>query len=200
MSPAPYRRAEVPRAPRTQRRKLHLRPDGGLRMVVIADTHSAPHAQAETHIRALAPDAILHAGDIGDLAVLEPFAAIAPLTVVRGNIDDRAPDLPDHVVLAIGSAQRGLALRILLTHIAVRGPRILKPAAALAHEHEAQLIVCGHSHVPFLGRDRGLTVFNAGSVGPRRFHLPIVFGVVEIADGRLTMRHIDCESGEEWRP
>jgi hypothetical protein len=54
--------------------------------------------------------------------------------------------------------------------------------------------------VPFLGHDRGLLVFNAGSVGPRRFHLPIVFGVLEIVEGRMSLRHVDCETGETWMP
>jgi hypothetical protein len=54
--------------------------------------------------------------------------------------------------------------------------------------------------VPFIGRDRGLLVFNPGSIGPRRFQLPIVFGVLEIEDGQLKMRHVDCETGEVWTP
>jgi hypothetical protein len=43
-------------------------------------------------------------------------------------------------------------------------------------------------------------VFNAGSIGPRRFSLPIVFGVLEIALGRLSLRHVDCETGAAWTP
>ena len=60
--------------------------------------------------------------------------------------------------------------------------------------------MCGHSHVPFVGRDRGLTVFNPGSIGPRRMHLPIVLGVLEIASAKLSLRHIDCETGKQWNP
>ena len=35
---------------------------------VVADTHSPAASGALEHLRALAPEAILHAGDIGDLA------------------------------------------------------------------------------------------------------------------------------------
>ncbi len=56
------------------------------------------------------------------------------------------------------------------------------------------------SHVPFIGRDRDLAVFNPGSIGPRRFHLPIVFGVLWLAAGRISLEHVDCESGARWRP
>jgi predicted phosphodiesterase len=91
-------------------------------------------------------------------------------------------------------------MKMLLMHIAVYGPRIRAEAARLAEAEGAKLILCGHSHVPFLGRDRGLTVFNPGSVGPRRMHLPILFGVLQIADGKVSLKHVDCETGEEWRP
>jgi predicted phosphodiesterase len=61
-------------------------------------------------------------------------------------------------------------------------------------------VICGHSHVPFIGRDRGIGVFNPGSIGPRRFHLPIVFGVFELRDRRVSLRHVDCETGLRWEP
>lgn len=164
------------------------------RLAVVADTHSAPHADTARWLRAYAPDAILHAGDIGDLSVLEELRAIAPVYAVRGNIDTRANQLPDVLTLDLSG------LRILMMHIAVAGPRIRADAARLARAATAKLIVCGHSHVPFLAEERGLTVFNPGSVGPRRFALPIVFGTLELADGRVKLAHVSCETGERWLP
>lgn len=178
---------------------LPLDDRGGLRVVVVADTHSRPHPAAADRIAALAPAAILHAGDIGDLEVLDELAKIAPVIAVRGNIDERIADLPDSVTIDV-RAGVDTALTLLLMHIAVYGPKIRADAARLAASHRAQLIVCGHSHVPFVGRDRGLTVFNPGSIGPRRFHLPIVFGVLEIAAAKLSLRHVDCETGAIWSP
>jgi hypothetical protein len=179
-------------------RTLAMR-DGNLRLACVADTHSHPHPNAAPLIRALEVDAILHGGDIGDLSVLAQLAEIAPLHAVRGNIDARDNDVPDGLTLQL-QAGGDTALTMLLMHIVVNGPRIRREAAQLANEHGAKLIVCGHSHVPFIGRDRGLTVFNPGSIGPRRLRLPIVFGVLEIAAGKLSMRHIDCETGLEWVP
>lgn len=177
--------------------ELPLR-DGALRLAVISDTHSSPHPNAARLVAELEPDAILHGGDVGDLSVLDAFSEIAEVIAVRGNIDERT-QLPDMVTIRVveGMDRR---LTILLTHVAVRGPKIRADAARWAHAREASLIVCGHSHVPFLGRDRGLTVFNAGSIGPRRFKLPIVFGLLEIQDGKLSLKHIDCETGEPWTP
>jgi putative phosphoesterase len=178
---------------------LVLNARGALRLAVVADTHSQPHPRALEWIARLAPDAILHAGDIGDLAVLDRLAALAPLIAVRGNIDERAPQVPEVVAIDIRSSEASM-LKILLMHIAVYGPKVRADAARLAAEKGAKLIVCGHSHVPFIGRDRGLIVFNPGSAGPRRMHLPILFGVLEIESGKLSLKHVSCETGQAWSP
>ena len=173
--------------------------DGTLRLAVVADTHSAPHPDITKHLVALKPDAILHAGDIGDLDVLDGLAAVAPLFAVRGNIDVRAQDLPDVLTLDV-IWRDGIMARILLTHIAVNGPKLRVEIARLAVVEDASLVVCGHSHVPFIGRDRELTMFNPGSIGPRRFTLPIMFGTIEISPTDIRLTHIDCETGKPWTP
>jgi len=179
--------------------RLQLDDQNGLRVAIVADTHSQPHPRTAELLRAERPSAILHAGDIGDLGVLDQLAKIAPVIAVRGNIDERAPHLPDVVTIDVCAGEQS-ALRLLITHIAVYGAKLRADAAQLAARHSARIVVCGHSHVPFLGRDRGLTVFNPGSIGPRRMHLPIVFGMMEIVDAKLGFRHIDCETGHAWSP
>ncbi|MFT3923963.1 MAG: metallophosphoesterase family protein [Myxococcales bacterium] len=178
---------------------LTLDAQGEIKIAIVADTHSHPHPKTAEHLTAMAPDAILHAGDIGDLGVLDGLGKFAPVIAVRGNIDERARDLPEVITIDIQSAGQS-ALKLLLMHIAVYGPKIRADAAKLAHDQGAKLIVCGHSHVPFIGRDRGLTVFNPGSIGPRRMHLPILFGMLEVKAGKLSLRHVDCETGQEWLP
>ena len=77
--------------------------DGSVRLAVVADTHSQPHPAMAARLAELAPNAILHAGDIGDLAVLDELATLAPVYAVRGNIDSDARDLPDVLILAIAA-------------------------------------------------------------------------------------------------
>lgn len=177
---------------------IALRPDGGLRLGIVADTHSEPHPGGLRHLRALKPDAILHGGDIGDLSVLETLASIAPVHAVRGNIDHRAtlPEVLTVSLLSEGQAQ----LTLVLTHIAIAGTRIRADAAKLARAAQASIIICGHSHVPFIGQERGLTIFNPGSIGPRRFRLPILFGMMELSSQGVTLQHFDCETGKPWLP
>jgi len=191
-------------APRlaTKAQRLALRRDGSLRLAIVADTHSQPHPRATEHLAARAPDAILHAGDVGDLEVLEQLSRIAPVHAVRGNIDVHAPDLPDVLTLDLVSADADAQplLRVLLVHIGVYGPKLRAEVAASARAQGAHAVVCGHSHVPFIGRDRGLTIFNPGSIGPRRFQLPIVFGTMDVTPAGLRLGHVDCETGAPWTP
>jgi putative phosphoesterase len=165
-----------------------------VRLAVVSDTHSQPHASTAQRLAEIKPDAILHGGDIGDLAVLDALAEVAPVYAVRGNIDTHARDLPDVLTIDVG------ALRILLTHIAVYGPKLRSEVARMAKAEHAGLVVCGHSHVPFIGRDQGLTVFNPGSIGPRRFSLPIVLGTIDISKTGVKLSHINAETGAAWLP
>lgn len=188
-------------APAVHRTATVALPEGGGRIAVVADTHSRPHPAIDRLLAAQRPAAILHAGDIGDGAVLDGLAAHAPVHAVRGNIDGTANAWPDVLVIDVtvdAAAARG-ALRIFLTHIAVVGPRLRADVATQARDAGAQLVVCGHSHVPFIGRDKGLTVFNPGSIGPRRFTLPIVFGTIDVGD-RVRLAHHDAETGATWSP
>lgn len=170
-----------------------------LRVVIVADTHSSPHPESAARIAAERPHHIVHAGDIGDLDVLSQLAALAPVTAVRGNIDAGARGIPDFVLLDVVDGDRVL-VTALVTHIAVYGPKLRAEVARRAARDHASVVLCGHSHVPFAGRDRGLAVFNPGSIGPRRFQLPIVFGVMTVRRDGITLRHVDVETGEAWRP
>jgi putative phosphoesterase len=177
---------------RTGQVKVASPGDRDLRIAVVADSHGAPHPRAYALLRDRRPDVILHAGDIGGPDIVSALAAIAPTHAVRGNIDDHL--FPDDLVVDVGY------LKLLLTHIAVYGPKLRADVGARARAAKAAIVVCGHSHVPFVGRDQGLVVFNPGSLGPRRFSLPILFGVVELGKDGMRFEHVSCETGERWLP
>lgn len=170
-----------------------------LRIVAVADTHGSPHPAASRLVAAERPDLIVHAGDIGGFAVLDALASIAPVFAVRGNVDAPAREIPEALTLEVRDGEATL-VKLLLVHVGVDGPRIRRDAARLAASEGASIVVCGHSHVPYVGNDRGLSVINPGSVGPRRFRLPIVFGVVDVTRTGVRVRHVDCETGATWSP
>ena len=126
---------------------------------IISDTHGLVRPQA---IEALAGvDMILHAGDIGNSAVLDSLREIAPVVAVRGNNDrgEWAESLPDWEVVEIG------AVSIYMLHDVKEID--ISPAGAF------QVVVSGHSHKPAVEEQRGVLYVNPGSAGPRRFSLPI---------------------------
>lgn len=176
-----------------------LKADATLRLGVVADTHSAPNASGLMHLAALRPDVILHAGDIGDLSVLKHLAEVAPVQAVRGNIDGQVAEVPDVLTIDLTNGDASV-LTLFMLHIAVNGQRLRPDVVRRAKAVGARLVVCGHSHVPFIGRDDGVTVFNPGSIGPKRFTLPILFGCIDIAPTGVTLRHVDALTGDAWLP
>jgi uncharacterized protein len=134
-----------------------------MRIAVISDTHGLLRPEA---VEALAgSEHIIHAGDVGDAAILDKLNEIAPVTAVRGNVDhgDWAEKLPDTNVLEV----EGVSIFVL--HILDKLD--LKPAAA-----GFAAVVYGHSHVPKTEMKNGVLYFNPGGAGPRRFNLPVTVG------------------------
>jgi uncharacterized protein len=139
---------------------------------VISDTHGLLRPEA---LEALTgSDHIIHAGDIGDRTILKRLEQVAPVTVVRGNIDYGAwaMALPETNVLEV----EGLSLYIL--HALDRLD--LKPEAA-----GFAAVIYGHSHVPKQETKNGVLYFNPGSAGPKRFSLPVSMGRLIIDNGKL---------------
>jgi hypothetical protein len=120
-------------------------------------------------------DHIIHAGDVGDPAILDTVTALAPLTAIRGNIDKGpwARKLPETEVVELG----GISIYVLHD----LGKLDLKPEAS-----GFSAVISGHSHIPKQETRNGVLYFNPGSAGPRRFKLPICVGklIVEGKDVR----------------
>ncbi len=184
-------------APITESTTLELEDE--LRLAIVADTHSQPHERTLELVKKTRPDRILHAGDIGAQAVIDDLSTIAPTLTVRGNIDVGHLDFPDQILIDVEKDEE-LFFKVLLLHIGVNGPKLRAEVMRRAKQVDASLVVCGHSHVPFIGKDRGVAIFNPGSVGPRRFHLPIVFGLMTVRPKGVTLEHVSCETGERWMP
>src|SRR6202030_3887038 len=68
---------------------------------VISDTHGLLRPEAVAALRGA--DRIIHAGDIGDPAILERLSEIAQVTAVRGNVDREAwaKNIPETNVLEV---------------------------------------------------------------------------------------------------
>ena len=69
---------------------------------VISDTHGLLRPEAVEALRGV--EHILHAGDVGDIAILEKLSEIAPVTAIRGNVDvsGECAELPATDVVELG--------------------------------------------------------------------------------------------------
>jgi uncharacterized protein len=139
---------------------------------LISDTHGLLRPPALDALRGSAH--IIHAGDVGDPEILEKLATLAPLTAVRGNIDQGvwARKLPETEVVEIA----GVAIYVL--HDLARLD--LQPEAA-----GFKAVISGHSHVPGQQRRRSVLYLNPGSAGPRRFKLPVSVGRLVVESGKV---------------
>jgi putative phosphoesterase len=127
---------------------------------VISDTHGLLRPEAIDALRD--SDLIVHAGDIGDAAILRRLRDLAPTHAVRGNNDRGgwAQSLPLTQVVDLG----GPRLYMLHDLSELDVDPVGKGYAA---------VVSGHSHKPHAERRDGVLYLNPGSAGPRRFRLPI---------------------------
>ena len=147
---------------------------------VISDTHGLLRPEAVETLRG--SNRILHAGDIGAPEILEALAKIAPVTVVRGNVDTAswARALPETEVVEAGG--------VLIYMLHDLGQLDLKPEAA-----GFRVIVFGHSHQPKIEEKNGVLYFNPGSAGPRRFSLPVSVGRLMIGAGKVRAQLVELE-------
>ena len=112
---------------------------------------------------------ILHAGDVGEIAILGALREIAPVTAIRGNVDVRGEcaELPATDVVE-------LAGRLFYLVHSVRDLDIDPVAAGVA------VVVSGHSHKPSIEMKKGVMYLNPGSAGPQRFSLPVTVALVTV--------------------
>jgi uncharacterized protein len=148
---------------------------------LISDTHGLLRPSA---LRAMhGTELIIHAGDVGDATILDALKKIAPVVVVRGNVDadEWAEELPITAVADAGAAQ------IYVLHDVKQLD--LNPAAA-----GFSIVVSGHSHKPGQTERDGVIYINPGSAGPRRFQLPITVARLDLEKRPWKAEFIDVSA------
>jgi uncharacterized protein len=151
------------------------------RIGLISDTHGLLREEALTALRG--SELIVHAGDVGDPAILPRLRKVAPVVAVRGNVDTESwarRELPETAVAEAGE----VSIYVLHDVHALD----LDPAAA-----GFQIIVSGHSHKYLQIEKDGVLYINPGSAGPRRFTLPITVARLNLAAKPWKVEFVDLE-------
>ena len=131
-----------------------------MRVGLISDTHIPMQARqlpAEAIAALAGCEAILHAGDLIDIRVLDTLRRIAPVYAVRGNMDYEAADLPLRRVVELAG------FRIGLTHGAGPGGNIEERVFHELVGEGVDVMVFGHTHQPVVRTVGGMLMVNPGS-------------------------------------
>jgi uncharacterized protein len=110
---------------------------------------------------------VIHAGDVGNPAVLDRLRLIAPVVAVRGNVDTApwAQNLSETEVVVLGPS------------IYVLHDRSQLPVDPVGAGYAA--VVFGHKRRWL--RPAMVSYLNPGSAGPRRFRLPITMARLQVS-------------------
>jgi len=133
-------------------------PPGGARIGVISDTHGFLDPAVVALFAGV--DAIIHAGDVGDPAIVAALRVVAPVTAVSGNVEgDGTAGLPREVTGEVGG------VRFVVGH---KPKRLLKRVAAGRvtvgpDNARPDLVVYGHTHVPSASWVDGTLYLNPGT-------------------------------------
>ncbi len=151
-----------------------------MKIGIISDTHGYLHPAVATYFAGV--DCILHAGDVGDAAILDRLEEIAPVKAVWGNVD--GPGVRFRTTEVLREEMDGV--RLCMTHIGGR-PGRWDPAIvdALAAD-PPDIFICGHSHILRIERVRhpaGMLYVNPGAAGRQGLHQVKTCVLLEIADG-----------------
>jgi hypothetical protein len=161
-------------------------------IVIISDTHMprGPRALPPQCVERLeAADAVVHAGDLCTLDVLEQLKAFNPRVIaVHGNQDDGAVQtaLPAVVTMNLGASQ------IAVVHDA--GPARSRLGRLRRRFPAAAAVIFGHSHIPLHERaPDGFQIFNPGSPTERRRAPHHTMGIARAKDQAIEFELIELD-------
>ena len=152
-----------------------------MRLAILSDTH-LPRGGRAIPERCLDEcrdaDAILHAGDLVDLTVLDLLRSLGPpVHAIHGNVDNAAV----RAVLPKRLEAEFAGVRIGMIH--EPGPaagRLDRLRAAFPRCHA---VVFGHTHMPEHAESAGFQIFNPGSPTERRRAPAHTMGIATIEAG-----------------
>lgn len=158
---------------------------------LVSDTHGWLDPELVDVFREYEANGIIHAGDVGDEAILDELEEVAPVRAVRGNIDGGdLRFLPEQEVFDVHGRTVGVR------HIAGNPRRPKKPALEFLRREDLDVLVVGHSHIPAVGNVEETLWLNPGAAGRHGFHTERLAALlhVEEASGEFSLDRIELGS------
>ncbi|HPN73159.1 MAG TPA: metallophosphoesterase family protein [Candidatus Omnitrophota bacterium] len=152
-----------------------------MRIGVISDTHIPIFSSGvPLEIRRVfsSCDLIVHAGDMVDVRAMEEFRKIAETKAVQGNMDseDLKKTLPEHLMFEAGGKKIGVV------HGRGSGKAVLEWVKDF-FKSKPDIVIFGHSHLPFNEKIGGTLYFNPGSATDTMLSGKRTYGIISIENG-----------------
>jgi len=154
---------------------------------VISDTHGFFHPAIPEAFSEV--DLILHAGDVGPVAVLEALEAIAPVRGVYGNVD--GPPIRGHFPETERFELEGV--RFVMHHIGGHPNRWGRGVGTMLRAERPDVFICGHSHILRIERVSelgGMLYLNPGAAGRQGLHQVKTCVRLHVNDGAATQAEV----------
>lgn len=152
-----------------------------MRIALLSDTHGHIDPQWAAYFEHC--DEIWHAGDIGNIEVLDYLKGMKPVRAVWGNIDGHIlrAELPETQYFHMEG------LKVFMIHIGGYPGRYDPKARQLIELHRPGLFICGHSHILRVIYDKKyqMLTMNPGAAGIYGFHKIKTMLRFSITDGRV---------------
>ncbi len=138
-----------------------------LQIGLISDTHSFLDDSVFKYFENV--DEIWHAGDVGNIEIINKLKEFKPLRAVFGNIDDAEMRwmLKEDEIFELEG------LKIYLTHIGGLPPSFNPRTRKIIKEQNPDIFICGHSHIVSVKKDQkhnNMVCLNPGAAGKHGFH------------------------------
>ena len=128
---------------------------------------------------------------------LEPSASWNQFTATADDWDAADPALlasmtvQMHLIRAFEEQVLDLAgYRVALYHRLYEGGRFTRDGTGFLTRTHPAICVYGHTHQPKVEWQEGVLLFNPGSAGPKRFHLPRAIGILLFSNDTVEPKHI----------
>ena len=136
------------------------------KIILLSDTHSALDERFLPHLEDA--NEIWHAGDIGDIKVLENLEKTTKVRAVYGNIDN-------HIIRSATKEFINFKceeVNVLITHIGGYPGKYTKGIKEKIQKVRPKLFICGHSHILKVIFDKrfNLLHMNPGAAGNYGIH------------------------------
>jgi len=162
-----------------------------MKLLVISDTHG----EMPLDMKQIGFDAVIHAGDIGNISfygALNSAAGEKNLYAVCGNTDFMLSEhLPDTISAEIGG------IKFFIVHNLTAPHRILPANESAMKENRSEIVVFGHTHTPAVEERNGTIFINPGSLGKAGLTGRRSFATAETDEtGKVSVEISDIDSKE----